>query len=206
MESLDSISNQDEAIIQIESTNTSDLPRSLPKIELREIEQYFFSDNVLENLVNSLYYEDNIACLCTPAVADAFFRLKQKEVICLDLDKRFNYLRLFQHYDLLKPLEITTKPNLMIIDPPFFKVNLYDLYKCVECLTKSDKSTKLLIAYVHREERALLSIFKSYGLKLTKFKLEYRNVEPSKWDNYAMYANFECNKIKFFDKKKKSTK
>jgi hypothetical protein len=185
-----------------ESTNRI-LPQSFPETELREIEQYFFSDNVLENIVSSLYYEDDIVCLCTPAVADAFYRFKEKEVICLDLDKRFSYLPLYQYYDLLKPLEIEIKPNIIIIDPPFFKINLVDLYNCVECLTKCDKSTKIIIAYVHREERALLSIFKSYGLKLTKFKLEYRNVESSKWNNYALYANFECNKIKFYDKKKK---
>lgn len=205
--SADSISNNnitDTFTFSSSSQNhITTLPQSLPETELREIEQYFFSDTVLENLVNSLLYEDKIVCLCTPAVADAFLRLKEKEVICLDVDIRFNYLPQFQYYDLLNPQEINIKPNILIIDPPFFKINLYDLFKCVEFLTKGDKSTKLLIAYVHREERGLLSIFKSYGLKLSKFKLEYRNVEPSKWSNYALYANFELNKIKFFEKKKK---
>jgi len=191
--------------INKESTNVI-LPQSFPETELREIEQYFFSDDVLEKIVSSLYYEDDIVCLCTPAVADAFYRLKEKTVVCLDLDKRFNYLPLYQYYDLLKPHEIEIKPKIIIIDPPFFKINLVDLYKCIEYLTRGDKSTKIIMAYVHREERALLSIFKSYGLKLTKFKLEYRNVDSSKWNNYALYANFECNKIKFYQKNKKNVK
>ena len=93
------------------------------------------------------------------------------------------------------------KPNIIIIDPPFFKMNLIDLYNCVEFLTKGDKSTKILFAFVHREERGLLAIFKSYNLQLTKFKLEYRHVDQTKWDNYALYSNCEFNKIKFFKNK-----
>ena len=46
-------------------------------------------------------------------------------------------------------------------------------------------------------------MFKEYGLKLTKFKLEYDKVDPSKWNNYGIYANFETGRIKFVSKGKK---
>jgi hypothetical protein len=112
---------------------------------------------------------------------------------------------------MLKPTEIYEegsqnifKPNLIIIDPPNFKMNLLDLYNCVEFLTKGDKSAKILFAFVQREERALLNIFKAYHLQRTKFKLEYRHVDFTKWDNYALYANCEFIKIKFLKNKAKT--
>jgi len=184
-----------------------------PETELREIEQYFFSENVIRNIVEALEYEENIICLGTPAVADGFFKFKNRRVLCLDVDTRFSYLPGYKYFDMLKPTEIYEeeqnsenifKPNVLIIDPPFFKMNLLDLFNCVEFLTKGDKSAKILFAFVQREERALLNIFKSYHLQRTKFKLEYRHVDPTKWDNYALYSNCEFSKIKFL-KNKSST-
>lgn len=177
-----------------------------PETELREYEQYFFTENVLVQLTDSLQYERNILCLCTPAVADAFWRLKQKSVLCLDIDDRFNYLPNFKHCDITKinelPIEDDYVPDLIIVDPPFFKMKLVDLYNCIEKITKGNKTTKIALAFVRREEKALLSIFKSYNLKITKFNLEYENVEKGKWMNYGIYANFECGKIKYLFKKK----
>lgn len=48
----------------------------------------------------------------------------------------------------------------------------------------------------------MLYIFKDYGLKLTKFQLEYQKVDKSKWNNYGIYSNFESGKIKFVKKNK----
>ena len=42
-----------------ESTNRI-LPQSFPETELREIEQYFFSDNVLENIVSSSVFLNDL--------------------------------------------------------------------------------------------------------------------------------------------------
>ena len=91
-------------------------------------------------------------------------------MFCLDIDKRFDYLPGYLYYDILNPTEIKDsinntyiKPNLIIIDPPFFKLNLVNLLNCVDVLTQGDKNTKIIFAFVHREERALLNIFKSYN-------------------------------------------
>src|SRR5689334_3114482 len=77
--------------------------QDFPNIEIKEWEQYFFTEKVLHSIVDSLQYEENIVCLCTPAVADAFMRFKNKKVVCLDIDERFNYLPGFIKYDLLNP-------------------------------------------------------------------------------------------------------
>lgn len=178
---------------------------NFPLTELREIEQYFFSDNVLSNLVSALEYESDIICLCTPALADAFWKQKERSVMLLDVDDRFQYLPGYQYFDITKPSGVELVPQVIVVDPPFFKLNLVDLYNCIEILTEGNKKTKLIFAFVQREERALLNIFKSYNLQLTKFKLEYRHVDPTKWTNYALYSNFEFNKIKFFNKVNKTS-
>lgn len=170
-------------------------------LENKQMEQYFFTENVLRNLVDALEFEDDILCLCTPAVADSFYKLKDRVITCLDIDDRFNYLPGYIKYDLLNPKPIDFKPKVIIVDPPFFGINLVDLYNCVELLTQCDKTTKIIFAFVQREERALFAIFKSYNLKSTKFKLEYQTVDPTKWSNYGLYSNYEFSKIKFYKKK-----
>lgn len=177
-----------------------------PTQEIKEWEQYFFTEKVLIDIVEALEYEENILCLCTPAVADAFWRIKQKKIMCLDIDKRFEYLPGFVYFDLLKPHKINFKPDVIIIDPPFFKVNLLDLYNTIDFLTDKDKSTKLIFAFVKREQKFLLYNFESYNLQLTKYKLEYRSVDATKWDNYGIYANYEFKKMKFVDKKSNKEK
>ena len=177
--------------------------------ELRNIEQYFFSDNVLKLLVDIFNYENNIVCLCTPAVAEAFYRLNSKIVKCLDIDSRFDYLPGYLYYDVLKPTKIDFDINILIVDPPFFMINLIDLHKCIDLITNNNKRTKIIFAYVMREERSLLNVFKDYKLRRTKFKLEYKYVDPTKWSNYCLYSNFEIGKIKFCEalqSKKKDNK
>ena len=180
-------------------------PNNLPK-EIKDLEQYFFTEKVLEQITDIFQYEENILCLCTPSVADAFWKLKQKEVLCIDIDNRFNYLPKFINCDITKD-EISLPnnfiPNLIIVDPPFFKMKLIDLYKCIEKITNGNKKTKLVFAFIIREDKALLSIFKSYNIQLTKFPLEYRGVDKTKWGNYGMYTNFEQGKFKYAYKKKK---
>lgn len=185
-----------------------------PKSELREIEQYFFTDKVLNDLTTALEYQDNILCLCTPAVADYFFYKRSKVVLLLDIDDRFNYLPGFKKFDMLKIdsnenltsiIDLKEPLQLIFIDPPFFKINLIDIFNCIEYLSKGNKSIKLLFAFVIREERALLNVFKDYNLKLTKFKLEYKYVDATKWSNYGLYSNFETGKIKFCKNDKIST-
>ena len=41
--------------------------QNLPK-ENKDLEQFFFSEKVLEQMVNTFQYEENILCLCTPSV------------------------------------------------------------------------------------------------------------------------------------------
>ena len=173
-------------------------------VENKELEQYFFTEKVLDQITNTFLYEDNVLCLCTPSVADAFWK-KNKEVICIDVDNRFNYLPKFINCDITKEeikLPDDFVPNLIIVDPPFFKMKLIDLYNCIEKITKKNRKTKLVFAFVIREDKNLLSVFKEYNIQLTKFPLEYRGVDKTRWCNYGIYTNFEQGKFKYSYKKK----
>ena len=174
--------------------------------ENKDLEQFFFTEKVLEQITSQFQYEENILCLCTPAVADAFWKLKQKEVLCVDIDNRFNYLPKFISCDITKQeliLPDNFVPNIIIVDPPFFKMKLIDLYNCIEKITNKNRKTKLVFAFIIREDKNLLNIFKEYNLKLTKFPLEYRGVDKTRWCNYGIYTNFEQGKFKFAYKNKK---
>ena len=70
-------------------------------------------------------------------------------------------------------------PNIIIVDPPFFKMKLIDLYNCIEKITKKNRKIKLVFAFIIREDKNLLNIFKEYKLRLTKFKLEYRSYKSN---------------------------
>ena len=121
-------------------------------------------------------------------------------MLCVDIDNRFNYLPKFINCDITKQdliLPDNFVPNIIIVDPPFFKMKLYDLYNCIDKITKKNKKTKLVFAFIIREDKNLLNIFKEYKLKLTKFPLEYRGVDKTKWGNYGIYTNFEQGKFKY---------
>ena len=194
------------------SLNKSNIPDPKTFTEKKkEQEQYFFTDKVLEQIITSFQYFENIVCICAPSVADAFWRLLKKEVYCIDIDDRFNYLPKFIHCDITKDeinLPENFKPDLIIIDPPFFGLNANHLLNFVEKICKNDKNVKLAIGYLIREDKSLINSFKEYNLQLTKFQMEYRTVDKTKWNNYGMYTNFENGKFKFAfkNKKKKETR
>ena len=102
-------------------------------------------------ITTTFRYINNIVCICAPSVADAFWRLQKKEVYCIDIDERFNYLPKFIHCDITKDevkLPENFEPDLIIIDPPFFGLKMCDLFNFVEKITKQNKKTKIAIGYI----------------------------------------------------------
>ena len=73
--------------------------------------------------------------------------------------------------------------------------------KLKEYINNNELLSKIVFAFVIREAKAMLSIFKDYKLRFTKFNVEYENVDKGKWSNYGLYSNFESGKIKFIKNK-----
>ena len=53
--------------------NNGNKSRKTPSGKQR-IRTIFFTEKVLDQITNTFLYEDNILCLCTPSVADAFWK------------------------------------------------------------------------------------------------------------------------------------
>ena len=173
--------------------------------ERRDLEQYFWTENTIENIRTALRYTfspESSCCLCTPSLAHNWWAYESKEVSLLDIDTRFEYLPKFCYFDLRYPnkTDLSTDQNswkILVFDPPFFYIPLNLLYEAVIYVCNNQiKTTKLLMGFLKREETTLLSVFSEFKLKRTNFPLEYFHVKPNKWRNYALYSNVDLPGIK----------
>jgi hypothetical protein len=85
----------------------------------------------------------------------------------------------------------------IFFDPPFFQIKPNELRLAVDSITNKDYTKKIFITYPIREANSLIFAFKDYNIRKSKLKVEYQFVKSSKWENYALYTNFEIQKIKF---------
>ena len=167
-------------------------------MERHDIEQYFWTEKTVHEILKAVEFEDEgtVCCLSTPSLSHEFF-LRDRAETLLDIDLRFQYLPKFRYFDLLKPLIPESEEHRIIIfDPPFFYIPMDKLFHAVRVLCKDNFRKKLLVGFLVREEATLLQTFAPFGLKKTKFILEYATVKPNKWKNYALYANVDLPGIK----------
>lgn len=163
--------------------------------ERYDLEQYFWTEDTVNRLLQSLEFIENCCCLTTPSLGEGFFRIGREEVV-LDIDTRFNYLPKFRYFDIRTPEEQEEEFRIIILDPPFFYLSMEQIYNAVLTITKNNFNTKILIGFLKREEKILLETFKKFNLKETNFKLEYATARPNKWKNYALYSNIDLPNIK----------
>ncbi len=86
--------------------------------------------------------------------------------------------------------------RIIVFDPPFFYISMEKLFAAVRTICANDFKTKLLVGFLAREEPALLATFAPFNLRRTRFPLEYANVKPNKWRNYALYSNVDLPGVK----------
>lgn len=163
-----------------------------------DLEQFFWTQDCVDRLVKALEHMPGRACLTAPSLAHAWHALGEEEV-CLDIDKRFEYLPRFHYYDVRAPYALTGDDadfRVLILDPPYFVVPIEQFRRAVDVLTGANYKTKLLVGFLHREEKRLLAAFAPYGLRPTAFSLEYASIKPSKWANFCLYANVDLPGVK----------
>lgn len=165
--------------------------------EKHEYEQFFWTQNVLDKLLEACEYNfvEETCCLTTPSLANAFHDNEREEVL-LDIDERFDFLPKYHYYDVKNPQNLDQEFKLLILDPPFFVVPIEQFRVAVDVLTNKNYDTKIIIGFIKREERRLLNAFRDYNIKLTSFKLEYASIKPNKWNNFALYSNVDLPNIK----------
>lgn len=163
--------------------------------ERTDLEQYFWTKETVEKLMDSLKYIDECCCLTTPSLGHGFYTIGREETV-LDIDTRFEYLPKFQYFDILYPTDTGETYNILIVDPPFFYIPMEKIYEAILFLTKGKTNVKLLIGFLKREESTLLTHFKDFKLSPTNFELKYATVKPNKWKNYCLYSNIDLPGIK----------
>lgn len=162
-----------------------------------DLEQYFWTENTIQRLLNALQYTDSCCCLTTPSLGVGFHNIGRDEPV-LDIDTRFDWLPKFRYFDLRYPTSNDGDEDMQVIvmDPPFFYIPLEVIRDAVLTITKGDTTVKLLIGFLKREEPALLEAFRDFQLTETNFELEYATVKPNKWKNYSLYSNIDLPGIK----------
>jgi hypothetical protein len=168
-------------------------------VENRAYEQYFWSADVVRRIRDALIFTDEGSCCCftTPSLTEGFLEQGRDEPL-LDIDIRFNYLKLFQQFDIKNPHEPGGMENfkVIIIDPPFFNISIMELFHATNVITNNNFNTNIIIGFLKRYEYALLETFKPYGISETSMNLEYAHIKPNKWPNFTLYSNIDLPGIK----------
>lgn len=173
--------------------------------ENRDVEQYFWTNKTVNDLKSALdYFEGTVCCLCTPTLAVAM----EERAHLFDLDKRFQFLSNYHYFDMLNlPLNfLDLEFDILVFDPPFFYIEMQDLFRAVCFLLKNDFKRKLMMGFQVKHENLVLEYFKKFNLKRTKFFLEYENIKSERCLNYALYSNIclpgiSIDKAKIFTSK-----
>lgn len=152
--------------------------------EKHELEQYWFAPSTLADL-SALIGDSKFPCfLCAPMAATMF--ASKESIRVLDIDERFAYLPGFLKWNVYRPQTLGEQYGVLIVDPPFTKVNLGQLYSAVNVLCEKDTSRKIVIAYPVRREAAILATFAPFNLKPTGIFPKYVTVNTP----IQFYANF----------------
>ncbi len=154
--------------------------------ELHKNEQYFFDPPTIARLVSFLSRYDTIGLWCAPMLGKAFANMG-KQVTVLDIDERFSDVPGFLYWNIYRPRQLPQTFEIIVCDPPFFKVSLSQLFKAIRVLAHYDFHQKLLISYLSRRQHAIINSFSPFNLKPTGF-----------YPNYVTVQESEKNKIEFF--------
>ena len=167
--------------------------------ENTSLEQFFWTEETVQQICRAIEYETGLCCLMTPSVAHYIYDTEGREERLLDIDRRFAYLPGFRYYDVTIPHELpdpTGSFRLLILDPPFFLIPIEKIAEAVDVITQKDYTTKILIAFIRRGEQRLREAFKHYKLFPTGFQLHYASIKENKHGNFCLYSNVDLPGIR----------
>ncbi|MEL7169013.1 MAG: RNA 2'-phosphotransferase [Bacteroidota bacterium] len=161
----------------------------MPTIDERhDREQYFFDADTRDALADALAAYDHVCCLCAPTLAEALAKRGQ-QVTLLDLDERFAHVPGFQRYDLTKPEWLESEFDVIVCDPPFFTVSLTQLRQALATLSHHRTEVPVLVSYLTRRDRKLLTTFADYDFRPTGFFPSYETVADTQKNEIQFYGN-----------------
>ena len=66
-----------------------------------------------------------------------------------------------------------------------------DLLNSVNVVAQHDHDTFLILGFLRRAQKALLTAFSEYNLKPTKYHPDYAHIKGNKRVNYLFYSNWD---------------
>jgi hypothetical protein len=158
--------------------------------ELHQHEQYFWDDATVGLLTDRMQRFVKPCCLCAPLVGR---ELERRGHSCrtLDRDQRFADLTGFACYDLYRPQWRDEEFDVLICDPPFWKVSLSQLFGAVRLLSHYNWRQPLAICYPQRRASNLCGAFARFDLAPTGIFPTYRTVQMRPTDRIEFFANFD---------------
>lgn len=160
-------------------------------------EQYFFDAPTVAKLAAFVRLFERPALLCCPMVGR---KLHEDGVVVpvLDLDERFADLSGFVHYDIYRPSALPpgwVKPDLILIDPPFFKVRPDQLFHAVRHLSCGDLGVPLMVASNPTRAPAFMGTFTLFGLEPTGYRPSYVTVSDGVGIEFLGSRNIPQDKL-----------
>ncbi len=162
--------------------------------EIHKHEQYFFDQATLDHLSDFLCLFTTPCCLCAPLLG-AEVEKRGIEVTILDVYERFSNLRGFAHFDLYRPKWLGTCFDIILCDPPFYKVSLSQLFVALRTLSLNDFRQHLLLSYLTRRETNVLGTFSKFSLRPTGYYPQYQTVKKCERNEVQFYSNLPSEKL-----------
>jgi hypothetical protein len=158
--------------------------------ENHQLEQYFFAPPTLDGLADLVAPFRDPLLLCCPMLG-RHLQSRGRAVRTLDLDERFATLPGFVRWDVHRPepLPGTDVPDLVVVDPPFTRVRLDQLFLALRVLTRGDDTVPLLVAWPVDRASALLGTFAASGLRPTGIRPVYVSVSDA--IGIELYSNLD---------------
>ena len=153
-------------------------------------EQYFFDGQTLGELANFIGLFQSPCCLCAPMLGRELHH-RGRKVAVLDVDQRFGDLPGFVEWDLYRPKHLDQEFDLIVCNPPFFKVSLSQLFTAVRLLCHFNLTRQVMISYPLRRRNAILGTFAPFNLAPTGYRPGYLTVRQCEKNDIEFYANFD---------------
>jgi len=163
--------------------------------EIKKREQYFFDLETVDRLAGFLCGFEKPCCLCAPLVGAAAEE-RGVEVTVLDVDERFARLHGFVRFDLYRPTWLGNRFDIILCDPPFYKISLSQLFVALRTLSLNDFSQPLLLSYLVRREANVLKTFSPFSLRPTGYHPAYETVQRCERNDIQFYSNLPEQRLR----------